>query len=89
MQSLPVKIDQLFIDDLDYYYQSSKRKQELCVTFGRSEPQDNIKTLPNTLAQSSSFVNRFIQYDGLKTNLLECAESSKVSSIIERQKILS
>ena len=54
------------------------------MTFGRSEPQDNIKTLPNTLAQSSSFCQSlFIQYDGLKTNL-ECAESSKVSSIIER-----
>ena len=90
VKSLPVDIDQLFIDVFYYFFHSSKRKQEFCdlwCSLFTSEPQTILKHCPTRWLSLLRCVGRFIsQFDGLKSYFLSCseAETRKVVSIIDR-----
>ena len=89
MKTLPIDIDQLFIDIYYYFYHSSKRKQEFndlwCSLFS-SDPGVLLKHCTTRWLSLLRCVNRYIsQYDGLVSYFLSCEEeTAKVRSIIER-----
>ena len=92
MATLPVDIDQLFLDVhvCYYFYHSTKRKQEFmdgwCFSF-TSEPKAIIKHCPTRWLSLLRCIGHFLhQFDGLKSYLLSCQgpETSKVLSIIRR-----
>ena len=70
MESLPVNIDQLFVDIFYHFLHSSKRRQEFiniwCSLF-TTEPEEILKHCPTRWLSLLRCVNRYIQqYDGLK-----------------------
>ena len=79
VKSLPVDIDQLFIDVFYYFFHSSKRKQEFCdlwCSLFTSEPQTILKHCPTRWLSLLRCVGRFIsQFDGLKSYFLSCSEA--------------
>ena len=89
METLPVDIDQLFIDIFYHFYHSSKCKQEFrdlwCSLF-TSEPEVILKHSPTRWLSLLRCVRRYIQqYSGLKSYFLTCGdETNKVQSIISR-----
>ena len=90
MQSLPVNVDQLFVDVFYYFYHSSKRKQEFCdlwCSLFTTEPQTILKHCPTRWLSLLRCVGRYLdQLDGLRSYFLSCseAETSKVVSILLR-----
>ena len=90
MQSLPVNVDQLFVDVFYYFYHSSKRKQEFCdlwCSLFTTEPQTILKYCPTRWLSLLRCVGRYLdQLDGLRSYFLSCseAETSKVVSILLR-----
>ena len=91
IKTLPVDIDQLFIDIFDYFYHSSKRNQQFadlwCSLF-TSEPKTILKHCSTRWLCLLRCVGRYIeQFQGLKSYFLSCDEqSAKVISITERLK---
>ena len=89
MKSLPVDIDQLFIDIFYHFKHSSKRKQEFndiwCSLF-TSEPEVILKHCTTRWLSLLRCVGRYIsQYDGLKSYFLSCDDrTGKVESIAAR-----
>ena len=88
--SLPIDIDQLFVDIFYYFYHSSKRKQlfhdNWCSLF-TNEPSTILKHCPTRWLSLLRCVQRYIsQLDGLLSYFLSCdeADTQKVSSIIRR-----
>jgi len=87
--SLPVDIDQLFIDIFYHFYHSSKRNQEFadlwCSLF-TSEPKTILKHSSTRWLSLLRCVGRYIeQFEGLKSYFLSCnVQSDKVISITER-----
>lgn len=87
--TLPVNIDQLFIDIFYYFYNSSKRNQQFadhwCSLF-TSEPKTILKHCPTRWLSLLRCVGRYLaQYEGLKSYFLSCDEQSdKVISITTR-----
>ena len=87
MATLPVDIDQLFIDIFYYFYHSSKKNQEFadlwCSLFTSSEPKAILKHCPTRWLSLLRCVGRYLyQYEGLKSYFLSCSEqSAKVISI--------
>lgn len=90
METLPVNIDQLFVDVFYFFFHSSKRKQlfvDNWCSFFSSEPETILKHCTTRWLSLLRCVGRyFSQYDGLKSYFLSCdeSESSKVQSIIDR-----
>lgn len=90
MQTLPVDIDQLFIDVFYYFYHSSKRKQEfgdLWRSLFTSEPTTILKHCTTRWLSLLRSVNRYLaQFDGLKSYFLSCdeAETNKVQGILDK-----
>lgn len=90
MQTLPVDIDQLFVDVFYYFFHSSKRKQEFCdlrCSLFTSEPQTILKHCTTGWLSLLRCVGRYLtQFDGLKSFFLSCseAETSKVVSILQQ-----
>ena len=87
--SLPVDIDQLFIDIFYYFYYSSKRNQEFADfwhSLFTTEPQAILKHCPTRWLSLLRCVNRYLnQYEGLKSYFVSCDEQSgKVISITQR-----
>ena len=74
METLPVNIDQLFIDVFYYFFHSSKRKQEFCniwCSLFTSEPTVILKHCPTRWLSLLRCVGRYLsQYDGLKSFFL-------------------
>ena len=89
MKTLPVNIDQLFIDVFYYFFHSSKRKQVFidnwCSLFA-SEPEVIIKHCPTRWLSLLRCVGRYLsQLAGLISYFLSCDDqSAKVVSIAER-----
>ena len=92
LESLPIDIDQLFVDVFYHFFHSSKRKQEFhdnwCSMF-TSEPQTVLKHCPTRWLSLLRCVERYIrQLDGLISYFLSCDDqddpSSKVVSITQR-----
>lgn len=89
METLPVNIDQLFVDIFYHFFHSSKRRQEFsdmwCSLF-TSEPGEILKHCTTRWLSLLRCVRRYIeQYDGLKSYFLSCNEQTeKVQSIIAR-----
>ena len=89
IETLPVNIDQLFIDIFYHFYHSSKRSQQFadhwCSLF-TSEPKTILKHCPTRWLSLLRCVGRYIeQLEGLKSYFLSCDEQSpKVISITER-----
>lgn len=89
MESLPVDIDQLFVDVFYFFFYSSKRKQQFadhwCSLFS-SEPTTILKDCTTRWLSLLCCVGSFIiQFDGLKSYFLPCdeAETVKVKKIID------
>ena len=89
--TLPVDVDQLFIDIFYYFYNSSKRNQEFadlwCSLF-TSERKSILKHCPTRWLSLLRCVGRYlVQYGGLISYFLSCNEqSAKVISITTRLK---
>ena len=89
MQTLPVDIDHLFVDDFYFFFRSSKRKEEFCdlwYSLFTSEPQKILKHCTTRWLSLLRCVRRYLtQFDGLKYFFLSCseAETSKVVSILQ------
>lgn len=89
MKTLPVNIDQLFVDVFYYFLHSSKRKQQFadnwCSLFS-SEPEAIIKHCPTRWLSLLHCVNRYLsQLEGLISYFLSCDDqTSKVLGITER-----
>ncbi len=89
VNTLPIDIDQLFIDIFYYFYNSSKRNQQFadhwCSLF-TSEPEAILKHCPTRWLSLLRCVGRYLtQYEGLKTYFLSCYEqTAKVISITSR-----
>lgn len=92
LESLPVDIDQLFVDIFYYFFHSSKRKQEFndnwCSLF-TSEPEAILKHSPTRWLSLLRCVEQYIkQIDGLISYYLSLDEqddpNSKVVSITQR-----
>ncbi len=89
METLPVDIDQLFVDIFYFFFHSSKRKQQFADnwrSFFTSEPETILKHCTTRWLSLLRCVDRYLsQYDGLKSYFLSCdeSESSKVQSIVE------
>ena len=63
MKTLPVNIDQLFVDVFYYFLHSSKRKQEFCDLWNSlftSEPQTVLKHCPTCSLSLLRCVNRYL-----------------------------
>ena len=88
MKTLPVDIDQLFVDIFYFFFHSSKRKQQFANnSFFTTEPQTILKHCTTRWLSLLRCVDRYIsQFDGLRSYFLSCDESetSKVQSIIDR-----
>ena len=91
MKTLPVDIDQLFIDAFYYFFHSSKRKEEFCDLWRSlftSEPTTILLKHSTTRWLSLlRCVNRyFAQLDRLESYFLSCndAETSKVQGILDK-----
>ena len=74
MESLPVNIDQLFVDIFYHFLHSSKRRQEFiniwCSLF-TTEPEEILKHCPTRWLSLLRCVNRHIQqYDELKSSMM-------------------
>ena len=87
LETLPVDIDQLFIDIFYHFYHSSKRKQEftdLWRSLFTSEPEPEHS--PTRWLSLLRCVRRYIdQYEGLKSYFLTCDnQTNKVQSITAR-----
>ena len=89
VSSLPVDIDQLFVDIFYYFFHSSKRSQlfadHWCSLF-TTEPKTILKHCPTRWLSLLRCVHRYLaQYEGLKSYFLSCSEQSeKVISITSR-----
>ena len=90
MKTMPVDIDQLFIDIFYYFHHSSKRKQHFadqwCSMF-TTEPESILKHCPTRWVSILRCVKRYLkQFDGLRSFFLSCeeAETAKVQSIVAR-----
>ncbi len=90
MKTLPVDIDQLFIDVFYYFFHSSKRKQEffdLWRSLFTSEPTTILKHCTTRWLSLLRCVNRYLaQLDGLELYFLSCddAETNKVQCILDK-----
>ena len=89
MKTLPVDIDQLFVDIFYFFYHSSKRKQQFAENWRSlfsSEPSTILKHCTTRWLSLLRWVGRYIaQLDGLKTYFLLCdeAKTAKVKKIID------
>ena len=89
LESLPIDIDQLFVDIFYYFFHSSKRKQEFhdhwCSLF-TPEPGTILKQCPTRWLSLLRCVDRYLQQlDGLISYFLSCDDAdSKVASITHR-----
>ena len=90
LETLPVDIDQLFIDIFYFFQHSSKRKQHFvdqwCSMF-TTEPDAILKHCPTRWLSILRCVKRYLkQFDGLRSFFLSCeeAETAKVQSIVAR-----
>ena len=89
MTTLPIDIDQLFIDIFYFFYHSSKRKQEFvdlwCSLF-TNEPEVILKHCPTRWLSLLRCVDRYInQLEGLKSYFRSSdEETSKIRSILNR-----
>ena len=86
VSSLPVDIDQLFVDIFYYFFHSSKRSplfaDHWCSLF-TTEPKTILKHCPTRWLSLLRRVHRYLaQYEGLKSYFLSCSE--KVISITGR-----
>lgn len=89
MQTLPVNIDQLFIDVFYYFQHSSKQKQNFVDHWNSlftDEPQVILKHCTTRWLSLLRCVGRYItQLEGLKSYFVSCDEqTSKVISISDR-----
>ncbi len=88
LKTLPIDVDQLFIDVFYYFFHSSKRKQ-LFVDNWRSlfssEPTTILKHCPTRWLSLLRCVDRYLtQLDGLISYFLSCDPTSKITSITQR-----
>ena len=89
MKTLPIEVDQLFVDVFYYFLHSSKRKQQFADNWHSlfsSEPTIILKHCTTRWLSLLHCVNHFIdQFDGLKSYFLSCeeAETVKVKKIID------
>ena len=78
LQSLPIDIDQLFVDVYYYFFHSSKRKQKFqdrCCSLFTSEPSTVLKHCPTRWLSLLHCVERYItQLGGLISYFLSCDE---------------
>ncbi len=89
METLPIDIDQLFVDVFYHFYHSSKRKQQftdLWQSLFTSEPEVILKHSTTRWLSLLRCVRRYInQYEGLKSYFLTCDNrTNKVESITAR-----
>lgn len=89
LKTLPLDIDQLFIDIYYYFHHSSKRNQifvDVWHSFYDTEPKVILKHCPTRWLSLLRCVERYLhQVDGLISYFLSCEEqSAKVISITER-----
>ncbi len=88
METLPVNIDQLFVDIFYFFYHSSKRKEQFAdnwCSFFPTEPAAILKHCTTRWLSLLRCVDRYIsQFEGLKSYFLSCDESEteKVQNII-------
>lgn len=89
LETLPVNIDQLFVDIFYFFYHSSKRGQTFidhwCSLFD-DEPKSIVKHSPTRWLSLLRCVRRYLdQFDGLVSYFLSCDEQTeKVISITSR-----
>ena len=87
MQTLPVDIDQLFVDIFYYFFHSSKREQQFCdlwCSLFTSEPQTILKHSTTRWLSLLRCVGRYLtQFDGLKSFFLSCREA-EMSTVVSQ-----
>ena len=88
MSTLPLDIDQLFIDIYYYFQHSSKRNQEfvdMWHSFYTSEPKVILKHCPTRWLSLLRCIERYLyQLPGLISYFLSCEQTAKVVSIADR-----
>ncbi len=88
MSTLPLDIDQIFIDIYYYFHHSSKRNQEFIETwcsFYTNEPKVILKHCQTSWLSLLRCVDRYLeQLPGLISYFLSCDQTTKVVSIAER-----
>ncbi len=88
MSTLPLDIDQLFIDIYYYFHHSSKRNQEfieMWCSFYTNEPKVILKHCQTRWLSLLRCVDRYLeQLPGLISYFLSCVQTTKVVSIAER-----
>ena len=88
MSTLPLDIDQIFIDIYYYFHHSSKRNQEFVATwrsFYTNEPKVILKHCQTRWLSLLRCVDRYLyQLPGLISYFLSCEQIAKVVSIADR-----